>query len=364
MNYRFYLTLLVLFCAATMHAQDTEKHRTINKAFAVRPNTKIQIENKYGSIEVHNWEKDSVKFEINISVVGDKIAKVLKTFEYIDVELFESKSYISAKTVFENDKNSFWTDITDLTNSILKGGNSSEINYTVYMPKSNPLEIRNKFGNVYLDNRLAASVINISDGDLKANNFSGDLELHFSNGTAYLDKINNAYIESNYAEFSIIEVDELTLDSKSSTIRCDKIGVLNLNSKRDKLYLGELSVVKGEFSLSFVGLDYLTKELSLKTNFGDMIIGQVTNNFNLINISGRNTAISSTFKNDASFNIDLIYNKKTKLSFPTSYKNLKEAYVSKDKEESRLTATFGDDLHTRSMIKIMLSSGEVELIKK
>lgn len=347
-----------------MQAQDTERHRSISHVYPVKQNTKIKIENKYGNIQVVNWEKDSVKFEIEISVSGNKSAKVLKTFAYIDVDFSGSDSYVSAKTVFKNEKNSFWTDVSDLTNSILKGGNNSKINYTVYMPETNPLEIKNKFGNVYLDNRLAESIISMSDGDLKANNFTGYLDLHFSNGIADIDMINKAYIKSSYAEFSIIEVDELTLDSKSSTIDCGKINKLQLNSKRDKLNLGELGIVEGESSFSFINLDLLSKQLRLKTNFGDLIIGQVASDFNFINVSGRNTDISSTFEKSTSFHLDLIYNKKTKLSFPTSYQNLKEEYVSKDKEESRLTATFGDNLQTKSNVKIMLSAGKVELIKK
>jgi ribosome-associated translation inhibitor RaiA len=347
-----------------MHAQDTERHRSISQSYSVNDNTRIKIENKYGNIQVINWEKDSVKFDIEISVIGNKSEKVLKTFSYIDVDLSASNSYVSAKTVFKNEKNNFWTDVSDLTNSILKGGNSTEINYTVYMPKTNALDIKNKFGNVYLADMMAETFINISNGDLRANNFSGYLDLNFSQGTADINELNNAYINSNYAEFTIAKVNELKLESKSSTINCDKINSLKLNSKRDKLYLGEIVSVDGEFSLSLINIDILSEQLKLKSNFGDLIIAQVAKDFNFINISGRNTDISSTFEENTSFKLDLIYNKKTKLIFPTSYKNLKEEYVSRDKEESHLTASFGNNLSTTSKVTIMIAAGKVELIKK
>ncbi len=364
MKYKFYLTLLVVIWATTIQAQDTERHRSISRSYPVNNNTRIRIENKYGNIQVVNWEKDSVKFEINISVFGNKSEKVIRTFSYIDVDLSASKSYVTAKTVFENEKNNFWTDVSDLTNSILKGGNSTEINYTVYLPKTSALDIKNKFGNVYLADRMAETFITISNGDLRANNFTGYLDLNFSQGTADINEVNKAYINSNYAEFTISEIDELRLESKSSTINCDQINSLELNSKRDKLYLGELGNINGEFSLSLISLDILTKQLKLKSNFGDLIIAQVAKDFNFINLSGRNTDISSTFEENTSFKLDLIYNRKTKLIFPTSYKNLKEEYVSRDKEESHLTANFGNNLVTTSKVKIMIAAGKVELIKK
>lgn len=364
MKYKIYLTLLIVIWATTIQAQDTERNRSISRSFSLKDNTSIKIQNKYGNIQVVNWEKDSIKFEIDISVVGNKSAKVLQTFADIDVNFSGNSSSVSAETIFKSDKDNFWTDVSDLTNSILKGGNSTEINYTVYMPSTNVIEIKNKFGNVYLADRVAETFITISNGDLRANNFRGYLNLDFSQGTADINKANKAYINSNYAEFTITEVDDLSLDSKSSTISCDKINSLMLNSRRDKLYLGQVGSVNGEFSLSLVSFDILLDELKLKSNFGDLIIAMVANDFNFINLSGRNTEISSTFEQNASFKIDLIYNRKTKLIFPTSYKDLKEDYVSKDKEESHLTARFGDNKATTSEVTIMLAAGKIELLKK
>ena len=364
MKSRFSLSTILLLCATIMVAQNIEKHKVITRAYPITKDTQIQIDNKYGNIQVVNWNKDSVKFEIDITVSGRKYEKVLKTFVYIDVDFAGNQYYASAKTIFKNDKSNFWSDVADLTNSILKGGNNAEINYTVYMPGTNALEIKNKFGNVYLSDRIAVSNIFISNGDLKANNFIGYLELDFSYGTVNIKEINKARIQAGYAEFSLNKINELTLDSKSSTINCNRINNLKINSRRDKLYLGELTSVSGEFSLSFMRIERLFDGLTLKTKFGDLEIREVSQDFNYINVYSGNTDISSTFERNTSFNLDLTYTRKTQISIPTSHKNLKEEYVSKDKEESRLTANFGANLQTKTEVKIIQSSGRVELIQK
>ena len=58
-----------------VHAQFTET-KEITKHFKISPETIIEITNKYGKIDIKNWDKDSVVFEI-------KITKTNKNGEHI-----------------------------------------------------------------------------------------------------------------------------------------------------------------------------------------------------------------------------------------------------------------------------------------
>lgn len=364
MKSSIFITALILLFSQTINAQDFERNRTIEKIYPIFQHSEIQISNKYGNVQVVNWEKDSVKFEIAIHVSGNKLSKVSGTFDNIDVDFSANQHYIVANTILKSEKNKIWSDISDLTSSILKGGNDTRIDYTVYLPEKTALKITNKFGNVFLTDRIAKTDLIISNGDLKANNFSGFLQLEFNNGNASIKTINASRMLINYADLRVNSIDNLSLESKSSTFNCEQIKTVKLNSKRDKLYLGELNAISGETSLSYVSIEKLYNNLFLETGFGDLIIEEVSNEFEFININSGNTDISATFKKNSPFKLDLIYTKKTQISLPTNYKNLKDDYVNEDKEESHLTAISGDNAKVKTYVTISQKSGSVKLINR
>lgn len=358
------LFMILLLISANLSAQVLERNRSISKAFYINKNTEVQVTNKYGNIQVINWNKDSVRLEINIEVSGNKISKVNNTFAEINVEFSGNQYYVVASTIFKNEKNNFWSDVTDITNSIFKGGNDTKINYIIYMPESNPLKINNKFGNIYLENRSATTELDLSNGDLKANEFSGFLRLNFSYGLANIKKIDKARMTLNYGEFQIGTANELTLNSKSTSLHCTKLISLQLDSKRDKLYLGEIGSINGVSSFSYVQLDLLQNSMMLKTNFGDLIINNIKSNFSQLNIISANTDIDAVFASQTSYKLDIFYTKRTKVIFPFTYEKLKKESMGKDGEETRITGTVGTNTKTNSNVIITQKSGSLSFSHK
>ena len=363
MKYKYSIFILFILLSSSFSVKAITKHKSFSKSFPVTENTEVQINNKYGNIQIINWDKDEVKIEVKITVSGAKEAKVDKTIVYINIDFTASQFYVIASTAFKNEKNKFWSEVADLTNSILKGGNNTEINYTVFMPDNIPLKINNKFGNVYLTDRKSKSEIKLSNGDVKANYFSAYLDLQLSYGNATIKSLNQAKIKSTFGEFNINQAQDLEINSKSSTYHCDELNNLKLDSKRDKLYLGTVNSINGKASLSHVKIDQLNSDLLLNTNFGDLILKQVSNGFNVINIQSSNTDIFSAFHQNASFKLDLIYTKKTNISFPTSYTIQNEASVGND-DEVHLRALAGSKSNIESSVKISQKSGSINLIQK
>lgn len=59
--------LLLFLVPLMVNAQFTDT-KEIRKSYAITPETQIEITNKYGKIDFKSWDKDSVKFQINIRV--------------------------------------------------------------------------------------------------------------------------------------------------------------------------------------------------------------------------------------------------------------------------------------------------------
>lgn len=364
MKYSVPLLSILLIFTATSFADNFNKDREISRTFKINEETEIQIINKYGNIQVVNWEKDSVMIQIKISVTGTKLSKVNKTFNYIDADFTANPYYVIVNTIFKNDRNNFWTDVSDITNSIFKGGSNTQINYTIFMPENNALKIKNKFGNIYLTNRSANTEIELSNGDFKANDITGYLQMEISYGSVSLKNATNANIEINYGDLRLKKINELDLDSKSSTIDCDEINKLNIISKRDKFYLGDVSVINGRSSFSELQIDYLVKDLKLDTNFGEVLVEMTDQNFSGFTINSTNTDITATFSKESAYAIELVMTKRSTVFLPDQYDILSQKQSEEDEEETILKANSGEVRSNSPVVDINQKSGTIRLSNK
>ena len=114
--------------------------------------------------------KADLKFCDNIGVFEHKI----------NFEFSNTKYYIIARTQLKQDQNAFWAEVSDLANTIFSGNNKTQIYHFIFMPASITVTFENKFGNIYSTDHNGKITVKLSNGDFKANNLSGDVNLDFS----------------------------------------------------------------------------------------------------------------------------------------------------------------------------------------
>ena len=311
--------------------QTYERSRTVNRSFAVKPNTEIQVINKYGNIHMVRWEKDSVRFEIELVVKGNKQSKIQKNFEMIDFDFTKTDYYVIARTTFEANKGAFWDELSDLANTIFSGSNRTQIDYKVYVPGSCPIKLDNKFGNVYIGDQHAPADIAISNGDLKANAFHDDLKLEIDFGKAGIRNVKSAEIIAGYAEMDIKRADKLKIDSKSSTFDLGLVGEIHVESRRDEINIEEIGVLSGNLSFSELKIEYFTEYSNMTVNYGSMDFQSVSEAFRQIRVNAKYTDIDLNFDRNAAFEISLEHDDKTDISLPPAAKGLEKKEV-KDRD--------------------------------
>ena len=130
---------LVLLSISVFAGDQQEKKKIVEKNYKVNATTKLRLENKFGKIKINSWEKN--EFDIKVEVIGrgrseERSQRIL---DAIDIDITEGSTEIVFETEFSNNKS--------------KNGEGFEVNYTVYMPETNPLEIKNSFGDVTMGNR-------------------------------------------------------------------------------------------------------------------------------------------------------------------------------------------------------------------
>ncbi|MBK6962631.1 MAG: hypothetical protein IPH20_01510 [Bacteroidales bacterium] len=157
--------------AMLLAAQTYSEKREESKTYRVKPGTLVQVSNKYGNANIMNWEKDSVRFEVSISVQSKQPSKLNKNSHFHRLrDGFNGQCY-QCRTVF--------TTTAPLSGrcgivcrKMVNTSNNLQIHYTVYMPEANPVKIENKFGIIYLDSRKGKQDIILSNGDLQARDFT------------------------------------------------------------------------------------------------------------------------------------------------------------------------------------------------
>ena len=102
-------------------------------------------------------------------------------------------------------RSGFEKEIANFKESVFQSDGKIEIDYTVWMPKTNQLKVENKFGDVYIDDYSGEIEINLSNGNLKSHDFEGKANLKLSFADATINQMKTGSLDCNYSEVFIKE---------------------------------------------------------------------------------------------------------------------------------------------------------------
>lgn len=329
-----------LFLGIDIQAQTIERSRTIKESFLVGLDAEIEVANKYGSIHLVPWKKDSVKFEVEIMVKGNKQSKVDKSFDYIEVDFKTSKYYVIAQTLFAG-KSSFWSDVSDITGAIFNSSTKTKIDYTIYVPANANLKISNKYGNIYTTDHKGPIEIDLSNGDLKAHHFSGNTKIKTEFGDSDVEIIDNGQLDISYGEFHLDEGGKINLVSKSSKFYINVVDQLSIDSKRDKYYLKDVTSVSGTTYFSTIEIDQLNKKFVLATKYGDVDIKSFSDVMESVNLKTVNTDVTLHFPDEKHYKMDIVVDEKTEVMYSAEIKNISSKELGGDEKLIQVKCEIG-----------------------
>lgn len=356
------LSFFVFLWPILLNAQPYERSSEETHTFKVFKPTSLEVYNKYGNIHLFPWDKDSVKIRIELNVKANKESKVDKIFEYINFEFSNTKYYIIARTKLKQ-QGSFWSEVSDLANTLFSGNNKAQIDYYIYMPKDMPAKFENKFGNIYSTDHTGKLEVSISNGDYKANNIDGYLELDLSFGNASINSVETGKMNVNYGEMELKNANDLTLKSKSSTFYIEDVKALSITSKRDKFRIDNVKSLTGETSFSYIRLKDFSSDMSLKTSYGELKLEEVNSNFQIIDLTSNYTDIVLTIPEQTSFALDITHSGSTGIIYEEKYESVKTTVIDEKEDIKKTSGIFGDNPNPGRSIKIMTKSGTITFKK-
>lgn len=310
------ITLLLLgfllshSAVAAVGGPKREFTKTINREFTTTATGMTALYNKYGKVNVNTWSNNSVKIDITIVVNADDQRDADRTFDRIKVNFTNTAGYVKSETVIA--EQDWWP----------KGScQDFKINYEVWMPANNQLDLKNKYGNSYVGALNGKLTAEIRYGDLRAEAITSDADLSLGYGKASLSRVNNLSGQISYGELTLAEVNDVQLDTKYSDLNIERAKSVRITSKYDDFTFGNLEelrlqtkyanvVVKSARSTlvtaqyTDVRLANLSEKVDADLTYGSLEVGALGKNFSEVNVVGNYTNVRVNVERGVNYRFD------------------------------------------------------------
>lgn len=354
--------LFLVLMPETGFAQFTDT-KELSKYFRVTDDTKIEIVNKYGLVKIDTWDKDSVVVDINIRVEEKKLSRLEKIMEQITFEFTEGKQFLYIRTKTEDNLTTLEKEFMRFKESLLIPGGKTEINMTIKMPKNNPARIENKFGDILLNDYSGSMDLFLSNGNLKAQNLSGKLNLTLNFADATVNEIRQGRLDCNYSDIIVRKAGSLQIISKSSDIEIYEIQYLSTDSRRDKYQIRKIYKMDARGSFSNFRIEELSGQLSARTEYGNLNADRILPEFINVVADSRSTNLTLSFHPDSDFGFE-VTTTKTNLWLTGEAVIKKEETLNEKEERKKISGTLGNKNSKNNKLIINAVSGEINILSE
>jgi len=274
---RIGISLLALaVCAAA--APREEYKRDFQKSVALPGGRSLRVEHSQGSINVHTQSKSEVSVAAVIRCSADTEGEAKSFCDQIQIRVEESGSGVVIRS--------------DYPRSTSRRNLGYSVNLDIAMPDTAPLDLRNRFGNVTVQNLHAAGLVNNSNGnvvvtggrgrqrvensfgDVEVLSNEGDIVVNCQNGKLRATDINGAAELSNrFGDVRAVNIARgLILRGNNLKIEVERIGgVADIaNSFGDVRVLDAKSDLRLQDQNGKINVSGVTGAAELANSFGEV----------------------------------------------------------------------------------------------
>lgn len=246
-----------------------ERKKTIIKAFDVKPNETLAIDNRLGDVKVQLWDQPSIRIEITITANAPTEDKANEAIQSVTIEEKRSANQIALQTIIgSRGRRDSWSN--------RKGENSLRIDYSVQMPKQNPLQLKNAFGDTDIARFVAPLTVESSYGAFRAEDLASlTNNIIIMYGKAAIGQMGNGKLESKYSKVNLEKVNSLQLINKFGSLDIGEVGSLIADIDYSGAKIGSLTengTVKLSYSDNFSISNSTADKLDIQANYSSVVI--------------------------------------------------------------------------------------------
>jgi hypothetical protein len=337
-----------------VYTQESLSVKDIRKEFPVSDRTRLEINNKYGNIEILNHEEAKLFIEVNIQAKAKDRQASEDLLKMLHVDISQDGENIKVITVIPENLGRYFRDA--LANDGLT------INYRISMPRCVPLNLTNKYGNVFINELTSTSTIEVKYGKLTANSILHDASKPLTQVTlAYaIGSIQTAQwmaLDLKYSKLSMSEAKALAMISKYSKIGITEASSLVIDSKYDTYEIGQLKNLVATASYGHFSIRQISNKLHCDTRYTDITVNRIVSGFEAIKVLNSYGAYKLAIDPSASYSL------KGQLKYCSMHYPEEQSRVSRfdENNELRIEGMVGRAPQTRSVVNIQSSYGNIRL---
>ena len=260
-----------------------DQSKKFSKTYPVTSNTVFSIENKYGNIDVRDWNNNEIKIDAEIILHNLDESKAAKAFNDVEISFSALGDQINVSTHYDDE----FFDLVGKNYS--EGSKKFEVNYVVMMPPTIKTNLENKYGDVFISKLNSQSNILVKYGNLQINQLSAadknamaEIKLAYSKGS--IENCQWLNIDLSYSKLNIQDSKGLVIISKYSKLSIDKGVSIESDSKYDTYNIGTVSEFNAIAQYSNFKFDEITKKIKIDTKYTDFRVNHVPPDFEYIRI--------------------------------------------------------------------------------
>ena len=342
-----------------LSAQSVSEKRSFMRSIPVAKDTKLEIINKYGNIQITSWNKDSVYILADVEAFAPDHSKLEKMLEGIEINITGTGPLVKAETEFEKEITVLLESLKELTEKIIKYESRVQINYYINIPDYADIDIENQFGDVSLENNTGVISVDLSNGDFKANSLDRISEFSLDFGDVEIGSVRSGKINTTFSKFVISESDDLSINSTSSRFELGKAEKINIESRRDKFFISDIAGMSGISYFTDYKIENLSGNTDLTLKYGSFDTESIDNRFEKISLDAAYCDITMDFDPSVSYRFEIRHLNAFVVIPDNNIKSEKEV-INKDKKEYLITGTLGNNPGSRK-VEIDATRGNIYL---
>lgn len=248
------LLILALFLPIlTVNGQKAQKE--VAKEYQITKGYTLGIDNKYGSIELINWDRNELSVVVTIEAEATSVQRAESLLDKVTIDISEEKSAVYFETSFQQMQ--------------MNKENRLKITYAVKAPAYLNASLEQSYGNIFIQNLTGEAILEVKYGNIDANslvreeqNAVNEITIAYGNGS--IEEAGVMDVEIKYGNLSIAKSHDLEIESGYSKVSLGEVNHLNIDSKYDKLSLESLiGSAKISSAYTQVDLGYISESFTL-----------------------------------------------------------------------------------------------------
>ncbi len=331
-------TALLLILGSSVTAQE-KVSKKIEKSYTMNNSGELQLENKYGNINIYGWDKDEVSVSIAIMVNHRKRENAEELLRRIQPILRENDNFVSINYEIGDKSSGWFGNLFEKANPFDFDRSNIQIDYTVYMPREAELKVTNTFGDVIIEDWSGKLRAKVAHGDLWINQNLNKADITMRYGKLKAKDISYGTFDLKNGELDMEDSESLRINSSGTDMSLNAIKALELYSNKDDITLEEVGTLYGTLKFTTLKLNGLTKDIDMNMKIADFRVSRISNPESDIAIEQESSDISlniSDFSHQFKATLE-----EGLVRLPKSFKNIDSKILDKGKKIRKITATYG-----------------------